>query len=66
LAYLQFQLLYRKFGKQTAFMGRLLGMRNMAKLAKTIAYPPWRRKRVAEETVEITASHPISYLSRVS
>ena len=42
-AYLQFQLLYRKFGKVTSLAGRALGMRTMARLARAVAYPPWRR-----------------------
>jgi radical SAM superfamily enzyme YgiQ (UPF0313 family) len=41
IAYLEFALLYRKFGKLTCFLGRSLGMRPLAKLAKRIAYPGW-------------------------
>lgn len=40
LAYLQFALLYRKFGKATCRLGRVFGMRNLARLAKWVAYPP--------------------------
>ncbi|MDP6522780.1 MAG: radical SAM protein [Kiritimatiellia bacterium] len=64
LAYLQFQLLYRKFGKQTAFLGRLLGMRNMAKLAKTVAYPPWRRHTPETEARDQAAWAPIYSTSK--
>jgi len=38
-AFWEFNLLYRKFGKLTCWAGRLLGMRNMAKLARATAYP---------------------------
>lgn len=39
LAFWEFNLFYRKFGKLTCWAGRLLGMRNMAKLARAVAYP---------------------------
>lgn len=39
LAYLQFNLLYRKFGKGTCWLGKAFGMRRLAKLARRIAYP---------------------------
>jgi hypothetical protein len=32
-------LFYRKFGKLTCWAGRLLGMRNCARLARALAYP---------------------------
>jgi hypothetical protein len=38
-AYLTFALVYRKFGKLTCRLGKLLGMRNLAILAKAAAYP---------------------------
>jgi radical SAM superfamily enzyme YgiQ (UPF0313 family) len=38
-AYLQFNLLYRKYGYATCFLGKIFGMRRLAKLAKSIAYP---------------------------
>ncbi|MBA4387262.1 MAG: B12-binding domain-containing radical SAM protein [Verrucomicrobia bacterium] len=38
-AYLEFNLLYRKFGHALSSLGRTVGMRNLAKLAKAIAYP---------------------------
>ena len=39
VAYLEFNLLYRKFGKLTCHLGRAFGMRRLAKLAKALAYP---------------------------
>jgi hypothetical protein len=39
LAYLQFNLLYRKYGKLTSHLGKWVGMRRLAKLAKALAYP---------------------------
>lgn len=39
-AYFQFQLLYRKFGKATCLLGKLFGMRDLAKLATALAYRP--------------------------
>lgn len=45
LAYLQFNLLYRKFGKATSLLGKHVGMRNLARLANYIAYPTLRRQR---------------------
>jgi len=44
-AYLEFNLLYRKWGKTTCHLGRLFGMRNLAKVAKTLAYPALGTKR---------------------
>lgn len=38
-AYLEFNLLYRKFGKATCWLGRAFGMRRLAKLARAFAYP---------------------------
>lgn len=38
VAYLEFNLLYRKFGKLTCHLGRAFGMRRLAKLAKALAY----------------------------
>jgi radical SAM superfamily enzyme YgiQ (UPF0313 family) len=39
VAYLEFNLLYRKYGKFTSVLGSLIGMRPLAKLAKAFAYP---------------------------
>ncbi len=47
VAYMEFNLLYRKFGKITCLLGRALGMRNMARLATALAYAPGRRSRRA-------------------
>jgi radical SAM superfamily enzyme YgiQ (UPF0313 family) len=45
-AFLMFNLCYRKFGKLTAYAGRAIGMRPLAKLAKALSYfertPPRR------------------------
>ena len=38
-AYLEFNLLYRKWGNVTCHMGRLFGMRNLARISKALAYP---------------------------
>jgi hypothetical protein len=43
IAYLEFALLYRKFGKATCCLGKMFGMRNLAKLAKAVAYPVQRK-----------------------
>jgi hypothetical protein len=37
-AYLEFNLLYRKFGRPASLLGHLVGMRNLARLAKQVAY----------------------------
>ena len=39
VAYIEFNLLYRKFGNIASRLGSLLGMRNLARLAKAFAYP---------------------------
>ncbi len=41
-AYLEFNLIYRKYGAWTSRLGRRLGMRRLARLAKALAYPPHR------------------------
>ena len=38
-AYFEFNLLYRKFGAVTCHLGTWFGMRNLARLARRIAYP---------------------------
>jgi radical SAM superfamily enzyme YgiQ (UPF0313 family) len=45
-AYLQFNLLYRKFGRTTSTLAHLVGMRNLARLATWLAYGkrPQRRQ----------------------
>ena len=43
-AYLEFNLLYRKYGKVTCRLGEWVGMRNLARLARVLAYPRWRGK----------------------
>jgi hypothetical protein len=40
IAYLEFALFYRKFGKITSWFGEKVGMRRMAKLATALAYHP--------------------------
>lgn len=45
VAYLEFSLLYRKFGRLTAGIGRMIGMRNSARLAKALAYPRLSQSR---------------------
>jgi fido (protein-threonine AMPylation protein) len=39
VAYLEFNLLYRKFGKLTCGLGEVFGMRRLATLATRLAYP---------------------------
>lgn len=39
IAFLEFNLLYRKFGKLTCPLGKAFGMRRLAQLAKALAYP---------------------------
>jgi radical SAM superfamily enzyme YgiQ (UPF0313 family) len=46
LAYLQFNLVYRKFGKATSCLGQAWGMRSVAEAARRMAYP----KRRAQPT----------------
>jgi radical SAM superfamily enzyme YgiQ (UPF0313 family) len=48
-AYLEFNLLYRKYGKVTCRLGEWVGMRNLARLARVLAYPRWRGKRGEEK-----------------
>ena len=38
-AYLEFNLVYRKYGKLTCLLGKAVGMRILARLARMIAYP---------------------------
>lgn len=45
IAYLEFNLLYRKFGKMLSYLGLLYGMRGLANMAKWLAYgsdPLWK------------------------
>ena len=37
-AYVEFNLLYRKFGRPASLLGHLVGMRNISRLAKRVAY----------------------------
>ena len=53
-AYLQFNLVYRKFGHITSLIGSLMGMRNVARLAKAMAYPAARRRTEIHGTSEKT------------
>jgi hypothetical protein len=39
VAFWEFNLFSRKFGKLTCWLGRLCGMRNLARLARAAAYP---------------------------
>ena len=48
IAYLEFALFYRKFGKITSWLGEKIGMRRMAKIATFIAYRP---KLISKNTV---------------
>ena len=61
LAYLEFNLFYRKFGKLTCWAGRLCGMRNLAKLARALAYPPrqpLRRARAPDNGLPVLSTAP--------
>lgn len=42
IAYWEFNLLYRKYGALTSRIGKTLGMRRLARLAKAVAYPARR------------------------
>ena len=42
MAYLQFNLLYGKFGRQTSMLGRIFGMRRLAEFARLVSYPRWK------------------------
>jgi radical SAM superfamily enzyme YgiQ (UPF0313 family) len=53
VAYLEFSLLYRKFGRVTSLLGRAVGMRPLARIAKLLAYPPWRKARAAERVPQV-------------
>lgn len=53
-AYLQFNLVYRKFGRITSRIGSLLGMRNVARLAKVMAYPSAKRNSLDPQPVNNT------------
>lgn len=44
LAYLQFNILYRKYGKVTSVLGNLIGMRHLADFATNVAYPHRKKK----------------------
>lgn len=60
-AYLQFQLLYRKFGKVTCLLGKTFGMRNVAKLATAVAYGIHGRGAPRRKAAERAAHHWTSY-----
>ncbi len=45
MPYLQFNLLYRKFGRQTSILGRIFGLRRLAEFARRTSYPKWRKKK---------------------
>jgi hypothetical protein len=42
VAFLEFNLFYRKYGRLTCAVGRLIGPRRLARLARTLAYPARR------------------------
>lgn len=61
IAYVQFAVLYRKFGKITSQVGRLIGMRPLAKLATWLAYAPALRHRrvtasIAREDMKLNSA----------
>lgn len=56
IAYLEFNLLYRKFGKTLSQLGLLYGMRGLAKLAKSLAYGP--APRLKDSIWEPLPAHP--------
>jgi hypothetical protein len=51
LAYLQFSLLYRKYGKITSLLGKLAGMRVLARMARAVAYPSRKNQECSERTM---------------
>jgi len=62
MAYLQFNLLYRKFGKQTSMLGSIFGMRRLAEFARRTSYPKWR-KRDADEIVLLNGRTALTSLT---
>jgi radical SAM superfamily enzyme YgiQ (UPF0313 family) len=48
-AYLQFNLLYRKFGKQTSQLGKIFGMRRLANFARHLSYPSGNKVRFLQK-----------------
>lgn len=44
MAHFEFNLLYRKFGPATSRLGALVGLRNLARFARILAYPPARQE----------------------
>jgi len=61
-AYLQFNFLYRKFGKVTSLLGKAFGMRNLARLATAVAYAPEGSGTRSEREGETLSSRPIETL----
>lgn len=56
-AYLQFNLLYRKFGKQTSVLGRIFGMRRFADFARRISYPKWNSMRDSGKNILLNGNN---------
>ena len=52
IAYLEFALLYRKFGKITSLLGRAVGMRPLARAAKWLAYSAQSGRRTSPEAID--------------
>ena len=44
MAHFEFNLLYRKFGPATSRLGTVFGLRNLARFARILAYPPARKE----------------------
>lgn len=64
VAYLEFNLLYRKFGRQTARLGHLFGMRRLAKLAKWTAYRNAPAERDSDACVSVCVPVPVSLMRK--
>ena len=59
-AYLEFNLVYRKYGKLTCWLGKAIGMRVVARLARMIAYPHRTRVTRPYGAFQLSsARHPI-------
>jgi len=57
-AYLEFNLVYRKYGKLTCWIGKAVGMRMLARLARMIAYPHRLRVTRPYAAPQLSPGHP--------
>ncbi len=63
IPYMQFNFLYRKYGKITSLLGLLFGMRNLARFATAISYfPRWKTWKHAYINTAKAVSHALLIL----